>query len=88
MSRISTAIITVLSSALFAGCAQPGSTVASSPSPTPAPPDLTGEWEEINPPKDSWYEATISRNTIEVLEVSSDDKKEVSGKAPLFLRLS
>ena len=68
--------------ALLTACGGSGDTVVGSSNNdtadnTPSPPDLTGEWKQVNSDSDDSYQsATISGDTIEIYWVSEEDESK------------
>lgn len=57
----------------LAACGEDATTQGSASTPEVTPPDLTGEWMQVNSnSEDSWQSATIDENTITVYWVSDN----------------
>lgn len=80
MKKVLSVLVTMLMVLSLYGCGDssgsPNSTPfdpAPAPAPSVTPPDLTGEWKQVNSKSDdSWQSATISNGTIEVYWVSDN----------------
>lgn len=72
MKKVLFTLVSMLMIISLYGCGDSGDT-SSDPVPTATPPDLTGEWKQVNSKSDdTWQSAMINEDTIEIYWVTDN----------------